>query len=52
MILQKISLICWFAAQETSIIIINVENGLIFFLETFHESLMNRKLKEQHLFEI
>ncbi len=49
---SEIILICWFAAQETSLIIINVENscasycigkhGTIIFLQ---DSLMNRKLR-------
>ncbi len=57
---SEIILICWFAFQETFLIIINVENCFllhnIFALETMMHAFMIlwwiESLKEQHLFEI
>ncbi len=46
---SEIILICWFAAQDTFLIIINFENGVLlkYFVKIviFKNSLMNRKFK-------
>ncbi len=49
---SEIILICWFGAQETFLIIINVDKFFVDLWHIFQVSLMNRKLKKQHLFEI
>ncbi len=56
---SEIIIIYWFTAQEIFLIAINVEISFAaqYFVETvlyliFQDSQMNRKLKEQHLFEI
>ncbi len=49
MILQKSF---WYAAQETFLIIINVENNFAASYFCDRDSEMNRNFKEQHLFEI
>ncbi len=41
---SEIILICWFGAQETFIIIINVENGLSFWMVIYIEMNMNQDL--------
>ncbi len=46
---SEIILICWFAAQETFMIIINVENSYIFVVfsgtfDQFNASLMNKSI--------
>ncbi len=48
-ITSEIILICWFAAQETFLITVNVENTCLIFLwkmwSFFLDNLMNRKFK-------
>ncbi len=55
---SEIIVICWFGAQETFVIIMNVEKQLllIFFVETmiyfFRIVWWSESSKEQHLFDI